>query len=92
MSANSKIGTCPGCGKYAGQLIAVANRCCACGEYLIQGGWWGWHKEGFRAGPFCNDCTDKPNMGHQVSDPSVFLSHPADKKDGREHKEFLNGA
>ena len=62
---------CKQCSAYAGDLIAYGNTCCACGEVLIFGGWWGWHAEGFRAGPFCDECTGKPSMVRAVDDPSA---------------------
>lgn len=81
---------CGQCKDYAGQLIAYGNTCCACGETLVMGGHWGWHKEGFRVGPFCDECTDKPSIAEPLDDPSmssfprrlITVSETGDKADG----------
>lgn len=65
-------------------LISVANTCCSCDELLPFGGHWGLHKEGYRVGPFCNDCTEKPSIEHEVDDPSIYLRPTSDKAEGSE--------
>jgi hypothetical protein len=62
---------CKQCKEYAGQLIAVANTCVSCDEALVFGGYWGWHVEGYRVGPFCTDCAGKASVARQVADPSL---------------------
>ena len=70
-SGQATLFTCEQCKEFASDLIAIANKCCACGSVLFFGGFWGWHEEGFRAGPFCGDCTGKPNINHEVADPTI---------------------
>lgn len=55
------------------ELIAYGNTCCSCDEIMVHGGWWGQHEEGYRVGPFCNHCTDKASVKHQVDDPSMAV-------------------
>jgi hypothetical protein len=43
----------------------------SCDETLVFGGYWGWHEEGYRVGPFCTDCAGKASAAHQVADPSL---------------------
>jgi hypothetical protein len=50
-------------------LWELMGKCCSCGGSLPQGGWWGWHREGYRVGPFCNSCATKPDVERQVDSP-----------------------
>lgn len=82
---------CQQCKHHAADAIAYGNTCCGCGELLIQGGYWAWHVEGFRIGPFCNDCTDKPTVQEPLDDPSMssFPTRLVSEKRAETHEEFI---